>query len=347
MNRLTPEQKQLLFDDCMGLTSSEQAAEAQALISSCQEAAHIHSLLKTTLAPLDSLEPEPCPDDLAERTILRLKALVNSSHDRLQLLLAREQTRGLAVEKWPWPSFATRFATAAVILFAASVFLPSLGYLRHHSRLQKCQIQQAGFFQGLSNFVSDHGGRGPTVPAAAGAPWWKVGYPGTENHSNTRKIYLLVQNDYVKLSSFVCPGSKRGRVVLADPAQIQAYRDFPDRNCVTYSFQINCRRLGNGQLHCEGIVMADSNPIFEDLPQDFSQELRLQVDETSLSLNSSNHSYFGKRRGQNVLHEDGHVAFLSTRYVDGSEDDIFTLQGTNVYRGIEVPSCEKDVFLAP
>ncbi len=347
MTTLNTEQKQLLFDYCLGLTSRQQSAEAEALVSANQAAAEIHSRLKATLAPLDSLEPEPCPDDLAEHTILRLNDLANSSQDKLYQLLDSEQTREVAVRKWSCTSFAGRLATAAVFIIAASVLLPALGYLRYNSRLQRCQMQQGGFFQGLSNYVSNNDGQQPTVATAAGSPWWKVGYQGTENHSNTRKIYLLVQGNYVKLSSFVCPGSKRGRIVQVTPSQIQAYKDFPDRSGVTYSFRINCRLMGNGQLLCQKVVMADRNPLFEDLPKDFSEAFKLQIDGKSLTLNSSNHSYFGNRRGQNILLGDGHVEFLRTRHFDVAKDDIFTVQGTDVYQGSEVPFCENDFFLAP
>ena len=347
MITLNSKQKQLLFGYCIGLTSQEQRAEAEALISSNQAAAEIHSRLKATLAPLDSLEPASCPDDLAERTVLRLNDLANSSQDKLHQLLDSEQTREVTLKKWQWASFARRLATAAVFIIAASVFLPALGYLRYHSRLQQCQMQQGSFFQGLTDYVSDHAGQHPTVTTTAGAPWWKVGYQGTENHSNTRKIYLLVQGNYIKLSSFVCPGSKRGRIVQLAPSQIQAYKDFPDRSGVTYSFRINCRLTGNGQLVCQKVVMADCNPLFEDLPKNFSEAFRLQIDGKSSTLNSSNHSYFGSRRGQNILLRDGHVEFLRTRHFDVTKDDIFTVQGTNVYQGFEVPFCENDFFLAP
>ena len=105
--------------------------------------------------------------------------------------------------------------------------------------------------------------------------------------------------------------------------------------------------MGNGQLLCQKVVMADCNPLFEDLPKDFSKQFERQIDRKSSTLNSSNHSYFGNRRGQNVLSGDGHVEFLRTRHVDVSKDDIFTVQDTDVYQGCEVPSCETDSFLAP
>jgi len=347
MTTLNSEQKQLLFDYCMRLTSKEQTADAEALVSSNQAAAEIHAKLKSTLGPLDSVEPEPCPDDLAEHTILRLNDLVNSSQERLHQLLDIEQTREVAAKKWRWTSFAGRLATAAVFAIAASVLLPALGYFRYHSRLQRCQAQQGGFFQGLTNYVLDHDGQRPAVATTPGAPWWKVSYQGVENHSNTRKIYLLVQGDYVELSSFACPGSKRSKIIQANPSKIRSYRDFPDRSCVTYSFRINCRLMGNGQLLCQKVVMADCNPLFEDLPEDFSEAFRFQIDGKSSTLNSRNHSYFGSRRGQNILLSDGHVEFLRTRHFDVSEDDIFTVQYTDVYQGSEVPSCENDFFLAP
>ncbi len=89
--------------------------------------------------------------------------------------------------------------------------------------------------------------------------------------------------------------------------------------------------------------MADRNPLFEKLPVDFSRQLQLQLNRKLLTLNSINHN----RRGQNVMFGDGHVKFQKTRFIDISDDDIFTLQDTDIYQGCEVPSCETDSFLAP
>lgn len=346
MTGLTREQKELLFDYCMGLTSEERSGQAEGLISSNREAAEICSRVKATLSPLDTVEPEPCPDDLVESTLSRLIDLANSSRGSLHDVPAGEQRPKMTFKPVQVATFAGRFATAAIFLIAATIFLPALGYLRHHSRLQRCQMQQSGFFKGLGSYIADHDGRGPAIAAAPGAPWWKVGYQGAENHSNTRKIYLLVQGGYVDLSTFVCPGSRQGRIVDANASQIQAYRDFPDRRCVTYSFQINCRRMG-GQLICQKVVMADCNPLFEEVAADFSKPFELRIDKESLKLNSRNHSFLRCRRGQNILFDDGHAKFFRTRHVDLSGDDIFTLQNIVSYRGFEVPSDDKDLFLAP
>ena len=94
MTPLTDDQKHLLFDYSLGLTSERETADAERLLSSSQEAARIHLSFKTALSPLDSSELARCPDDLAERTILRLKeqARGDSGRDRLEALLAAEQS---------------------------------------------------------------------------------------------------------------------------------------------------------------------------------------------------------------------------------------------------------------
>jgi prepilin-type processing-associated H-X9-DG protein len=235
-------------------------------------------------------------------------------------------------------------AAAAVFMLIVGVLVPTLlGVARQRSRRQRCQMQMGGIFQGLSNYISDHDGQTPTVATTMGAPWWKVGDQGKENHSNTRHIYLLVKGDYVDISNFVCPGCKGEKPVKLNDSQIKANKDFRSRRYVTYSFQIRCSRAESGKLLCRKVLMADWNPHFERLLDDFSRHLPLRLSRELLTLNSKNHN----RRGQNVLFGDGSVEFQKTRFPRISEDDIFTLQDTDIYQGCEVPSCETDFFLAP
>jgi len=342
---LNSDQKQLIFDYCLGLTSPQETAEAKALISSNKEAELIHTKLKSTLKPLDCIEAESCPDYLVERTVWRLNSFAYSSQQRLQELLAGEQNRKFTPRAWLKAGFGRRLATAAVLMIAGSLLLTTFralsGYARFHSLKQKCQIQQSSIFQGFRNYVSDHDGQPPTLPTNAGDHWWKVGDQGEENHSNTRRLYLLVKEGYVKLGKFVCPACKNAEKLEMNPSQLQKFRDFPGRRYITYSFQIRCRRTGNGKLLCRNVIMADLNPLFEELPEDYSKELSLRLNKMLLSLNSINHN----RRGQNVLFGDGRVEYLKTRFI--GLDDIFTLRDTDVYHGYEAPSCETDFFLAP
>ncbi len=342
MSPLNNDQKELLFDYCIGSTSDEQTAKAQALISTNQEAAEIHSKLKVTLAPLDDIEFQVCPDNLVERTISYVNEHADSSQQQLEQLLAVEQTKKVPIKIGFWRNLTEIAAIAASIMFIVGVLVPTMGFVRQKYRQNKCGMQLGSFFQGLSNYISDHDGQQPSVATTAGAPWWKVGYQGQENQSNTRRIYLLVRDNYVNSGIFICPGNKSGRNLQIEPSLIRTYKDFPNRQCVTYSFKISCSRIQSGRLLCRKVMMADWNPLFEELPN-FDSPFRVRLDKRLLTLNSSNHN----RRGQNVLFGDGRVEFLKKRFIGIAQDDIFTLQDTDIYQGCEVPSCETDFFLAP
>ncbi len=73
MDPLSRAEKECLFDHCLGLTGAEGAAPMEAWLARDEEAADFHLRLQTALAPLESWPPEPCPEDLAERTIQRLR----------------------------------------------------------------------------------------------------------------------------------------------------------------------------------------------------------------------------------------------------------------------------------
>lgn len=346
MTSLSNEQKQLLFDYCMGLTTGEEAAEVESLISSNKEAAHLHCKLVSALAPLESLEFEPCPDSLVESTIERLK-MAHASRARLQQLLVTEQVQESPGRTRLWVELGKRLATAAVFMVVGTVVIAAFnvmsGYARQRAWQQGCMAQQSRIFDGLTQYTSDHDGRLPAVAAPADAPWWKVGDQGNENHSNTRALWLLVKLNYTGAADYVCPGASGGKVVKFDPSHRPEYQDFPSRQHITYSFRIRCPRDTDGRLVYQKVLMADLNPLFENLPDDYSESLRLRLTSDLLKLNSNNH----RRRGQNVLSEDGRVQFVRTRQIGIFGDDIYTLHGRDVYHGTETPACASDFFLAP
>jgi hypothetical protein len=188
MTSLTNQQKQLLFDYCTGVSSEKEAAEAEQLIASKKEAADLHSRFKAALAPLDALQPEPCPIELVEGAIWRLNNVARSTQLRLEKLLADEQARGVAAKSPLWWNFGKAVAVAAVILIVLGTWFPSLDFIRYRYRRHQCQANLARMFQGLSNYIADHDAQMPTVATTAGAPWWKVGDQGPDNHSNLRAL---------------------------------------------------------------------------------------------------------------------------------------------------------------
>ena len=343
MTSLNNYQKQLLFDYCIGLTSEKETAEAKSLISSSEEAAEIYAKLKAAVAPLDIAAAESCPDDLAESTISRLNNAARSSQLRLQQLLADEQARTVSAKSRFWRNLGEMAAIAAVIVLVSGVLIAPLNFARQKSWQQQCQMQLGQIFNGISQYSSDHDGALPTVATATGEPWWKVGYQGKENHSNTRHIWILIPGGYANPADFVCPGKSHGKILKLDLSQAKNYNDFPARNYVTYSLRIRCNKAEKDSLPSQKALMADSNPLFERLSNDYSRPFKLKINKKLLNLNSINHN----RRGQNVLFGDGSVKFIKMRNIDITKDDIFTLQDTNTYQGCEVPSREADAFLAP
>ncbi len=236
MTPLNDEQKQLLFDYCIGLTSEEEATEAEALISSNEEAAEIHSKLKDSLSPLESLAAEPCPDDLAEGTIWRLNNLARSSQLQLQQLLVTEQNRGATTKSTFWWDLGKRLAVAAVFMIVGSALIMTWRvasiYARQNYWKQQCQMQLSRVFQGISNYTDDHDGKLPTVATTAGSPWWKVGYQGKENHSNTRHMWILVKGDDASPADFMCPGNQF-QAIQFKPSEIKIGNDFSTRSSVS------------------------------------------------------------------------------------------------------------------
>ncbi len=338
MSSLNIEQKQLLFDHCIGLTSQEQSEKVEALISSNEEAAEVYANLKAVFAPLNCIEFESCPDELVERTILRIN---NNPGPNRQLtdLLKAEQNKKSPIKIGFLSNFSEIFAIAASILLIAGILVPTFGYARQKYWQQQCEASIGDIFNGYHNYIFDHDGKAPSVSKAKGANWLK--------EPNTSHMYLLVVGNYVEPSKFVCPSMRQCNRSAEDKkrfkdylANYQDYKDFPDRAYITYSFPVVCQKEAGGRLSCRRVMLADGNPIFVKLPQN-SQTIVIELRQEQLQINSYNHN----NRGQNILFGDGRVEFIKERQV--GHDDIYTLQDTDVYQGNETPSCTTDIFLAP
>jgi prepilin-type processing-associated H-X9-DG protein len=339
MTLLSDSQKQLLFDYCLGLTSEPQTAQAQELVFSNDEAAKFVASIKASLSPLDSITPPSCPDELTEGTVWRAMQATRTGKLQLDQLLAAEQNRKTGLKAGFWRDMFGRLATAAVFIVVGGALLGG-GHLVSSYAHQKywqtqCGSQLAGMFRSLSNYRADNDGQMPSLAAEPGAGWWKVGYQGPENLSNTRRMWILVKHNYAKPTDFMCPVQKPDCTFTCNPKE---YNDFPSRKLVTYSFRIGCPK-GASETGRQ-VIVADMSPVFEILP---SPSAPINISDELLHRNSANHS----GTGQNVLFCDGSVQFVKSRQLGPSLDDIFTLQNTRTYQGTETPASEADAFLAP
>ena len=174
MTPLSDQQKQLLFDYSLGLTSEREAAAADKLLSWSVEAVELHRTLQQTLAPLDTVEFDPCPDELTERLFQRLReaARQGSESKRLEELLAAERSGSRTIKIPLWRNWSEVVAAAAAVVLFVSVLFPSVGFMRQRYAQTQCGNQLGSIYEGFRNYVSDHDGFLPAVAMTAGSPWW-------------------------------------------------------------------------------------------------------------------------------------------------------------------------------
>ncbi|MBN1796689.1 MAG: hypothetical protein JW804_08450 [Sedimentisphaerales bacterium] len=340
---LSRDELELIFDFCMGVATSEQLEQCRRLIANNPEAAEFCATVQESLGPLDNWEVESCPDDLVEKTIARVNAHAQASQQKLEQLITEQKIIQPAGGSTIWINFVRRLAVAALFMVVGTVVLTSLRYARYRAWQIQCQSQLARIGQGISNYSNDNNGSLPAVATAIGSPWWKVGYQGQENVSNTRHIWLLPKGGYVSPNDFICPGVRKASFKPITTEEARKLNDFSDRQHISYSMRLICDKPLKASAFGNRIIISDMNPLFENLPGDFNKTLQLKLNEELMKLNSINH----RRKGQNILTCDGAVNFIKTRQAEISNDDIFTIREQPTYEGVETPKCEEDVFLAP
>ena len=345
MKSLQRNERELIFDYFLGLADDARIKETQELLKIKQRSGRILRKVKLLSQALEYYSVETCPQHLTESTIGRLNMAAQTSHGNLEHLLKKEQSKSSLVttHRSFWANFAEVAAVAAMIFIVAGISFPTLQAARQNYWKTKCSAQLSSLSTGIGKYAAEHNQALPSVTTAAGSPWWKVGYQGSENHSNTRHLWPLVQGKYTEPDAFVCPARIQGKALKFDRTQVPKLSDFPGRKYVTYSFRILSDKNSNLLIHGNKALIADVNPVFENLPQNFGNELDVQLGKNLQEANSTNH----RGCGQNVLFSDGHVSFAKSRQVGMAEDDIFTVQRQMRYRGNETPASETDDFLAP
>ena len=221
------------------------------LIAAKPEAAKLYSSLEDTLTDLDHIKYEPCPDNLVDLTIARLKLAASiqnksandsSSNSKLHQLLQKEQENPVQTsqenyfqpqtsEKNLKPNFHHRMgellAAAAAIMVIFSILFPVGGAMRNANRKIVCQNNLRQVSSAFSAFANDHNNEVAESRIQPGNPWWKVGSQTPEVHSNTRYPWQLVKQGYVKGKVFVCKGNIGANPVDFDPLTHERLLRFP------------------------------------------------------------------------------------------------------------------------
>ncbi len=354
MSNLSKEDKEVILDFYFRCGTDEHINRGRDLIADHPEASQLYADLEDTLTTLDHIKYEPCPDNLAELTITRLKhaAAGTQAQQYLENLLNEQSADNpvsakATTQRTFWKSMTNTAAMAAMLALVVFLGYPAVSNMRQNSWKQKCTANLMQVGSAMGAYTAGNNGLLPSVSIKAGDPWWKVGDQGKPNQSNTRHIWLLVKNDYLKGSEFACPARDGSKPLDITAEEITALNDFPSRNNVNYSLMVMCdeavKRQRSGRLTA---FMADLNPIFENINASANSTSKDEFTKIMLtrklrSMMSTNH----KGRGQNVLFSGGSALFNNNRIV--LNDDIFTVRGKDTYLGRELPCDENDIFLAP
>ena len=349
---LNSKEKEKILDFYFRCGEQEHIDQGRDLIAANPEAAELYASLEDTLTQLDNIKYEPCPENLAELTIAKLKLAASASQAKLETLLADEHKKAplqaVTKESSFWRGVRIT-AAAAMIIAAVGLYYTFAQGTRQRERKLMCASGLGQVGKGLLSYVKDNDRRFPAVAMSQGAPWWKIGSQSEKHESNTRNLWLLVKNDYVEAKHFVCPGRKDCKTLNCSEEELEKYNDFPSRQHISYSFRLMNNKTSRLRKSGDVIVlMADLNPVFENAfdCDMLSQSKDNEFDKISLTGRmrrkmSRNH----RGKGQNILLGGGSAAFRNKRYI--YDDDIYTVKDVDDYSGCESPSSDDDAFLVP
>jgi hypothetical protein len=139
MSNLSKEEKEIILDFYFRCGDQRDLDRARDLIAVNPEAAKLYTALQETLTLLDNTEYEPCPDNLAELTVAKLKLAASASTTKLQSLLEKEkkktflnQNKITTVHQRHWTNILEVAAVAAVLLIITGLGFPLLSNMRQN-----------------------------------------------------------------------------------------------------------------------------------------------------------------------------------------------------------------------
>ncbi len=289
--------------------------------------------LRLILSKLDVLQDIDVPAGLTDRTVGHVQNRTNTIVlEEARAWLAREGERE---SRWAWVLGNMRdlIATAAVMMLVFLVSKPGLQQVRQMAQQYQCASNMQAIGQGIGSYAAGYDGM---MPFVATGPQVKPWQPGPSEQSRgviTRCVYLLVKNGHVQPVSLVCPGREGDRFPTLSADQMRNQQDLPKGFPLGFSVRIiqHNDRLDGG---ASDLIISDRNPIFDDMRLADQDMLDIsRIAKQFLEMNSTNH----QNRGQNILRRDLGVQFANSRLLPVSNDDIYTIRGTNHYDGTQMP----------
>jgi hypothetical protein len=205
---------------------------------------------------------------------------------------------------------------AAVLILISAVIWPAVYPGRVRARLVACQDNLRELGTALTAYSRNHDDRFPAVPAEGPLAAAGVYAP------------LLVSDGYLGESRRVlCPESP---LVASRDFQIPSVEEFQSMRQEEAARMR--RQMGGSYGYCIGHLEHGRLVATKNLGRSYFAVMADAPSDVLADHQSLNHG----GRGQNVLLEDGHVAFVTTSRLAGSADDIFANDDQQVSAGIHV-----------
>ncbi|HHH75630.1 MAG TPA: hypothetical protein ENL03_01235 [Phycisphaerae bacterium] len=318
----------LLIDYLSGECREEQVLQVRERLDSDQAFADMHTDLIAVRSAVKLVGNETVPDQLAEKTIARVKSLIQT-----EALLTKEELFG---PKTLRPTFSMRelIAGAVAIVVLAVVFIPAIQQARSLSQQNVCKSNLGDIGTGTTSYAYEHEGRLPS--SGPGERWLPSGaMPVTSNSSG---YFKLILSEHVSPQLFQCPGV--GHEEFGDK-DIRNMADFPSGKFIHYSYQHMLGEKGLDIRHAEIASLASTFPIGADDSPLFSEGKFLAGNISAKA--GDNHN----RTGQSVLFLQGNVIWSDGPDVGVDGNNIYRAEGINKYSGTEEPADMRDSFLLP
>ncbi len=317
-------------DDLLGFVlGALDASEHEKIRRRLEQDAQLREQLRRVQERLDRIDvdrqPFEPPDGLATRTCQLVTRLADSARENSKapsdskipsLTPASRVERASDGSRWTMPDV----VVAAGVCFAmACLLLPAVQQSRNRALVDLCASRQRNVFLGLNQYSSDRG-YFPVIPARGNAA--VAGIYATK----------LLERELVQdANDFVCPAATGSRLVVGVPTSMQEIYSargpqlWKIYHAMGKNYAYRFPPVVNGRLQRVRNQGRTNFALLSDVPL----------------MQSGNSAISSHGRGQNVLFEDGHVAYLSSRWL--LDDDLFV----NRWGLVEAPLDSDDCVLAP
>lgn len=319
------------------LSEVEQAALRTRMASDPRLAAQNEALV-TVFRALRAGQHERMPQDLAARTLTRVRAAGPAPRVIRPTDALTDAVDGKVERVIRLGSLRDIVAVAALIVLAVGLGVPGMLHMRDRQQRLGCSWNLAQLGQGVQQYANVFNASLPFAGwSRPNNSWQPSREPGIVTVPNRQHVYPLLRLEYVRdPRAFVCPSQQH---VPMPQAEIQRRNDFLEGRNVSYAYQNMAGVRPSVNDNPDLPILADDNPLFADgLPLLNARRLGFGDPTTA---NSTAHN----GAGQNILTLDGRVKWTTTPLSGIDGDNIWVLRDVTNYTGREGPIASTDSHL--